>query len=108
MMVIYTRWKQRNKHTIVNSLGFGIQPLFALDYCPSPDYLCGTMKITSSDEERFISEAGILADAYRPQCLWFLKEDFHPQNTESAMRILSYIEKYGDRLAFEKANSLKK
>ena len=65
------------------------------------------MKITVN-EKKFINEAGILADAYRSQCLWFLKEDFHPENTESAMRILSYIEKYGDSLAFEKANSLKK
>jgi len=59
-------------------------------------------------ELRFLAEAGRLALAYRERCLWFLREDFLPETVESGLRILSYIEKYGDRAAFEEASRIRK
>lgn len=53
-------------------------------------------------------EISRLMDLYRPQCLWFLKTDVTPNDPDSAARILDYIERYGDRSAYEKVQKLKK
>ena len=44
---------------------------------------------------------------HRDRCLWFLAPDFLPTDDESAMRALRYIERYGDKAAFEQARSLR-
>jgi hypothetical protein len=42
-------------------------------------------------------------DEYRDQCLWFLRQDFHPGTLDERLRVLDYIERYGDRTAFQRA-----
>ena len=44
-----------------------------------------------------------LVDDYRDTCLWFLRSDFYPTTFEQRLRVLKYIERYGDRTAFLKA-----
>jgi len=48
-----------------------------------------------------------LIERYRSRCLWFLAEDFVPGTPEQAMRVLEYIERYGDREGFVQARRLK-
>jgi hypothetical protein len=48
-----------------------------------------------------------MTDSYRSQCLWFLRPDFYPRTTEERLRVLGYIEKHGDRDAFQKAARLR-
>ena len=38
------------------------------------------------------------------QCLWFLRPDFYPKTVDQNLRILKYIERYGDRTAYRKAS----
>ena len=49
-----------------------------------------------------------LVRRYRERCLWFLREDFFPNTPEEALRVLDFIERYGDREAFIEARRLKK
>lgn len=44
-----------------------------------------------------------LVDEYRNQCLWFLREDFYPTTIDEKLRVLKYIQRYGDRTAYRKA-----
>ncbi len=44
-----------------------------------------------------------LVDEYRDRCLWFLRRDFYPTTLEERLRVLGYIERYGDRIGFQKA-----
>ena len=44
-----------------------------------------------------------LVDAYRDECLWFLRSDFYPTTFEQRLRALRYIERHGDRAAYRKA-----
>jgi hypothetical protein len=44
-----------------------------------------------------------LVDEYRHQCLWFLRADFYPATLEQKLRVLAYIQRYGDRTAYRKA-----
>jgi hypothetical protein len=48
-----------------------------------------------------------LIECYRSRCLWFLAKDFVPETPAQAMRVLEYIERYGDREAFVQARRLK-
>jgi hypothetical protein len=48
-----------------------------------------------------------LIEHYRVRCLWFLAEDFVPATPEQAVRVLEYIERYGDREGFVQARRLK-
>ena len=48
-----------------------------------------------------------LMACYHSRCLWFLAEDFVPETPEEAVRVLEYIERYGDREAFVRARRLK-
>ena len=48
-----------------------------------------------------------LIECYRSRCLWFLAEDFVPETPEQAVRVLEYIERYGDREGFVQARRLK-
>lgn len=49
-----------------------------------------------------------LVDEYRSRCLWFLREDFYPVTLADRLKVLGYIERYGDREAFRKAANLKR
>jgi hypothetical protein len=44
-----------------------------------------------------------LTDEYRSRCLWFLRADFYPRTDADRLRVLDYLERYGDRAAFQKA-----
>jgi hypothetical protein len=48
-----------------------------------------------------------LMRGYRSRCLWFLAEDFVPETPAQVMRVLEYIERYGDRDGFIQARRLK-
>jgi hypothetical protein len=48
-----------------------------------------------------------LVDEYRDQCLWFLREDYYPDTDAGRLRVLSYIQRYGDQAAFRKAAHLR-
>lgn len=49
-----------------------------------------------------------LVDEYRSRCLWFLREDYYPASVAQALRVLGYIERHGDRKAFQKAAEVRK
>lgn len=49
-----------------------------------------------------------LVDAYRDRCLWFLRPDFYPATAEERLRVLGYVERYGDVAAFRRAGVLRK
>jgi hypothetical protein len=48
-------------------------------------------------------EVDRLVDEYRSRCLWFLRPDYYPSNDDDRLRVLDYIERYGDRAAFQRA-----
>jgi hypothetical protein len=54
-----------------------------------------------------IEAARALAEEYRAQCLWFLREDYLPATPEEASRILGYIERHGDLAAYHRAAPLR-
>jgi hypothetical protein len=57
-----------------------------------------------SDDAGAVAEAvNRLADEYRERCLWFLREDYYPATDEERLRVLGYIQRYGDRDAFVRA-----
>lgn len=45
---------------------------------------------------------------YRVRCLWFLSPEYVPETAAAALRVLDYIERYGDRQAYLAAEELKK
>jgi hypothetical protein len=53
------------------------------------------------------SEVRSLVDSYRTQCLWFLREDFYPENDEEAVRVLHQIERNADLEGFRRAARLR-
>jgi len=61
----------------------------------------------NKDEEMMIQRVNSLVDEYRTRCLWFLREDYYPQTTTDALRVLEYIERHGDVAAFQKAATLR-
>ncbi len=44
-----------------------------------------------------------LVDEYRQRCLWFLREDYYPTTDAERLRILEYIQRHGDLIAFCRA-----
>ena len=59
------------------------------------------------DHETALRRVNELVDEYRSQCLWFLRKDYYPGTTSDALRVLGYIERRGDREAFQKAALLR-
>ena len=57
----------------------------------------------STDTDVLERKIDALADEYRSQCLWFLPCDFYPRSVDQRLRVLRYIERYGDRTAYRKA-----
>lgn len=53
-------------------------------------------------------EVNRLVDEYRGRCLWFLRLDYYPASDDERLRILGYIERYGDRSAFQKAAAVRR
>ena len=49
-----------------------------------------------------------IVDQYRDQCLWFLRRDYYPATNAERLRILDYIERYGDLDAYRRAARLKR
>ena len=58
-------------------------------------------------QDEIKEQLAVLMRRYRSRCLWFLTEDFMPETPEQAMRVLEYIERYGDREGFIQARRLK-
>ena len=48
-----------------------------------------------------------LVEEYRDRCLWFLRPDYLPTTPEETYRVLDWIERYGDRAAYERAEKVK-
>lgn len=57
----------------------------------------------SPEGEQLRTNMRALVDEYRERCLWFLRADYYPTNLEQWLRVLGYIERYGDRAAYLKA-----
>lgn len=49
-----------------------------------------------------------LVDDYRTRCLWFLRPDYYPETPAEQLRVLSYIQKYGDQDAHIRASRLRR
>jgi len=49
-----------------------------------------------------------LVNDYRTRCLWFLRPDYCPETPEEQLRVLSYIQKYGDQAAYIRAAHLRR
>ena len=61
----------------------------------------------NKDKQNVIHEVNRLADECRAECLWFLREDYHPASTAQCLKVLEYIERYGDRKAYQRARCLR-
>jgi hypothetical protein len=44
-----------------------------------------------------------LTDEYRSRCLWFLRADYYPRTDDERRQVLQYLERHGDREAFQRA-----
>ena len=57
---------------------------------------------------RTLDEAlNALVDDYRTRCLWFLRADYYPATREEQLRVLDYVQRYGDRDAHVRAANLR-
>ena len=50
----------------------------------------------------------VLVDDYRTRCLWFLRADYYPATREERLRVLDYVQRYGDRDAHVRAVNLRR
>jgi hypothetical protein len=48
-----------------------------------------------------------LMDRYRSRCLWFLAPDYYPATAAEVLRVLSAIERHGDRAAFQRSSEIR-
>ena len=55
-----------------------------------------------------IAAIDCLVDRYRTQCLWFLRADYYPRTDAERLRVLGYIERYGDREGWRAASELRR
>jgi hypothetical protein len=63
--------------------------------------------MTAQDRKTVRDNITRLVAEHRDRCVWFLTPDFQPTDDASAIRALRYIERYGDKAAFEQARSLR-
>jgi hypothetical protein len=49
-----------------------------------------------------------LVDEYRLRCLWFLRPDYYPSTDTERIRVLLYIERHGDRDAYQRAREMRR
>ena len=61
-----------------------------------------------TEEIRVAREVDRLVDEYRRQCLWFLRPDYYPATRDERLRVLDYIERRGDRAAFQRAGEVRR
>ncbi|HEY0874611.1 MAG TPA: hypothetical protein VGD94_14155 [Vicinamibacterales bacterium] len=62
---------------------------------------------TARPIEEVLAEVRALVDRYRARCLWFLEADYYPRSRTEVLRVLDYLERYGDREAFSAAARLR-
>ena len=55
----------------------------------------------------FNDAVNALVDDYRARCLWFLRADYYPATRDARIRVLDYVQRYGDRDAFVRAATLR-
>jgi hypothetical protein len=67
----------------------------------------GGISMRKQRKQDIKAEVNHLTDEYRAQCLWFLREDYHPTNTAQRLKVLDYIERYGDLKAYQRARRLR-
>lgn len=60
-----------------------------------------------TEESPAVEAVRRIVDDYRERCLWFLREDFYPSTWEERLRILDYIERHGDREAYQRAGAIR-
>lgn len=54
------------------------------------------------------AEVARLVDEHRRTCLFFLRPDYYPTTRDEILRVLSAIERYGDRDAFRHCATLRR
>ncbi|HEX7720612.1 MAG TPA: hypothetical protein VF397_00545 [Pyrinomonadaceae bacterium] len=59
------------------------------------------------NQDKLMDSVNALVDEYRARCLWFLREDYYPESLADVARVLDYIERHGDKEAFQKAATLR-
>ena len=62
----------------------------------------------SPSADPMIAAVDEIVDQYRDQCLWFLRQDYYPATNAERLRMLDYIERYGDLDAYRRAARLKR
>jgi hypothetical protein len=62
-----------------------------------------TRDLMANIREDVAAAVNALVDEYRTRCLWFLRPDYYPPSDEERLRVLSQIERHGDREAFSRA-----
>jgi hypothetical protein len=60
--------------------------------------------VTQTFDEAFTA----LVDDYRIRCLWFLRANYYPSTREGRLRVLDYVQRYGDRDAHIRAANLRR
>ena len=58
-------------------------------------------------DSEIATEVEALVRAYRTRCLWYLREDYFPETSEDAIRVLEMIERHADRSGYVKARKLR-
>jgi hypothetical protein len=59
-------------------------------------------------DDPVLADVRMLVDRYRTRCLWFLAEDYYPETKAEVLRVLHYIERHGDREAFQAAAQIRR
>jgi hypothetical protein len=59
------------------------------------------------NQDQLMNSVNAMVDEYRTRCLWFLREDYYPESLADVARVLDYIERHGDKEAFQKAATLR-
>ena len=49
-----------------------------------------------------------MVDDYRTRCLWFMRTDHYPVTREERLRVLDYVQRYGDRAGHVRAANLRR
>ncbi len=57
-------------------------------------------------QEEIYAEAKQLIEKNRSRCLWFLRKDYYPADTDRLIHTLQYVKQHGDRQTFQKAGKL--
>jgi hypothetical protein len=63
----------------------------------------GTMAV----DKDILRQSHALINENRVACLWFLREDFLPEDTEGLVRAMTYIERHGNRDTYIKARKIR-